>query len=80
MAENNSDGLTKHWEAKIQDRKTDVVFEMKLPKERVQDHSRELKRDIHLYPGNINFSEVEDLKVHVKTGDKAYKTLELQRT
>ena len=76
VAKNNLDGYTKQWEGKIQDGKTDVVFEMKLPKERVQDHSRELKRDVHLYPGNINFSQVKDLKIHVKTGDKAYKTLE----
>jgi hypothetical protein len=49
---------------------------MKLSKDKVQDHSRELKRGVHLHPGNINFSEVKDLKVHVKTGDKTYKTLE----
>ena len=75
-ATNNFDGRTKQWENKIQDGKTDVVFEMKLSKDKVQDHSRELKRDVHLHPGNINFSEVKDLKVHVKTGDKTYKTLE----
>ena len=52
---------------------------MKLSKDKVQDHSRELKRDVHLHPGNINFSEVKDLKVHVKTGDKAYTTFEPKR-
>ena len=66
-------------EGNIQDGKTDVVFEMKLPKERVQDHSRELNRNVHLHPGNINFSEVKDLKIHVKTGDKVYTTLEPKR-
>ena len=79
VAKNNFDGRTNQWEGKIQDGKTDVVIEMKLPKERVQDHSRELGRDVHLYPGSINFSEVKDLKVHVKTGDKAYTTLEPKR-
>jgi hypothetical protein len=53
-----------------------VVFEMTLPKDKVQDHSTELNRDVHLHPGDINLSEVKDVKVHVKTGDKTYKTLE----
>jgi hypothetical protein len=79
VAKNNFDGYTKQWEGNIQDGKTDVVFEMKLPKERVQDHSRELNRNVHLHPGNINFSEVKDLKIHVKTGDKVYTTLEPKR-
>ena len=79
VAINNFDGYTKQWEGKIQDGKTDVVFEMKLPKDKVQDHSRELNRDVHLHRGNINFSEVKDLKVHVKTGDKAYTTVEPKR-
>jgi hypothetical protein len=76
VAKNNYDGLTKQWEDKIQDGKTDIVFEMTLPKDKVQNHSTELKRDVHLHPGNIKFSEVKDLKVHLKTGDKTYKTLE----
>ena len=70
---------TKQWENKIQDAETDVVFEMKLSKDKVQGHSRELKRGVHLHPGNINCSEVKDLKVHVKTGDKAYTTFEQKR-
>ena len=76
VAKNNFDGYTKQWEDKIKDGKTDVVFEMTLPKDKVQDHSTELNRDVHLHPGDINLSEVKDVKVHVKTGDKTYKTLE----
>lgn len=79
VAKNNFDGYTNQWQGKMQEGKTDVVFEMKLPKERVQDHSYELNRDVHLHPGNIHFSEVKDLKVHVKTGEKAYTTLRQKR-
>ena len=79
VAKNNFDGCTQQWKDKIQDGKADVVFEMKLPKERVQDHSSELGRDIHRHHGNINFSEVKDLKVYLKTGDKAYTTFEPKR-
>ena len=76
VAKNNFDGYTKQWEDKIKDGKTDVVFEMTLPKHKVQNHSTVLKRDVYLHPGNINLSEVKDVKIHVKTGDKTYKTLE----
>ena len=70
-AKSNFDGVRSNGKIKFK-----IVFEMKLSKDKVQDHSRELKRDGHLHPGNINFSEVKDIKVHVKTGDKTCKTLE----
>ena len=75
VAKNNFDGLTKNWEDKIKDGKTDVVFEMTLPKHKVQNHSTVLKRDVYLHRGNINLSKVKDVKIHVKTGDKTYKTV-----
>ena len=75
VAKNNFDGDTTYWESKLQGGKTDIVFEMKLPKDKVQDHSSELKRDVHLHPGSINLNKVKDLKMHIRTGDKAYKTL-----
>ena len=78
VAKNNFDGLMKQWKGKVQNGKTDVVFEMKLPKDKIQDHSRELKRDVHLHPGNINLSEVKDLKVHVRTGDKDFTTVAVE--
>jgi hypothetical protein len=54
VAKNNFDGYRKRWNRKIKDGKTDVVFEMKLPKKKVQNHSRELKRDVHLHRGTFN--------------------------
>ena len=75
VAKNNYDGFTMQWQSKIQAGKTDACFEMKLPKDKVQDHSSELTRDVYLYPGNINLSEFKDLKVHIKTGDTIYITI-----
>ena len=79
VAKNNFDGYTNQWQGKMKEGKTDVVFEMKLPKKKVQDHSRELKRDVHLHDGTIHFSKVKDLKIHLKTGDKAYRTFKPKR-
>ena len=79
VAKNNFDGYTNQWQGKMKEGKTDVVFEMKLPKKKVQDHSRELKRDVHLHHGTIHFSKVKDLKIHLKTGDKAYRTFKPKR-
>ena len=61
VAKNNFDGLLKQWKDKVQDGKTEIVFEMKLPKDKVQNHTNTLNRDVYLHPGNIYFIEVRDV-------------------
>lgn len=77
VAKNNFDGFIKQWKDKIQDGKTTIVLEMKLPKDKVQNHTDTLKRNVYLHPGNIYLSEVKDLKIHVRRGDTDFTTIEL---
>lgn len=75
VAKNNFDGSAKYWESKKQDGKTQAIFQMQLPKDKVQDFSSELNRNVHVHRGNINLKEAKDVKLHMRTGDKYCQTL-----
>lgn len=77
VAKNNFDGWLKRWKDKVKDGKTEIVFEMKLPKDKVKNYTKILKRNVYLHPGNIYFIEVRDPKVHVRTDDTDFITEEL---
>lgn len=71
VAKNN---WPRYWEHQIRNGKTDIAFEMSLPN--VKNYSHLVNRDVYLYPAHINLLEVQGLKVHSKTGDTTYNTLD----
>lgn len=79
IAKNNYDGTTaRFYEDKVNSGKTDVAIEFKMAKGTVHDHSKDLKRDVHRYPDNVDLKKVTDLKFHVR-GDKGLHTFEPQK-
>lgn len=79
IAKNNYDGATaRFYEDKVKTGKTDVAIEFKMAKGTVHDHSKDLKRDVHRYPDNVDLKKVTDLKVHVR-GDKGLQTFEAKQ-
>ncbi|XP_076106046.1 uncharacterized protein LOC143074498 [Mytilus galloprovincialis] len=70
IAKNNYDGLTaRFYEDKVDSGKTDVAIEFQMARGTVHDHSKDLKRDVHRYPDNVDLKNVTGLKVHVRNGE-----------